>query len=285
MIFLNEHGGSKADTTVKLALIFFISLFSFSVGTFVGKKVSDQERRRASLEDDFSKQRGTASVDSHALDVPEEEALTKDDIDHLTDEFLKAESEADNKEAMHDEHPKKVDDHATAKVKEHPTKEDKQAANDGYKKVNANSKPVAHAKKETTHAKKEVAHTAPKKKATHNEPVSKAAARVAAQMAPSKAVAKKRKPSSTLPTLAPTAIGKYTVQVSSYSSEKEASAHAAQLKGQGYSAFYVSAHVKGKMWYRVSIGLFDNYKSATFFKKELKRQAKITSAIIQKIVQ
>ncbi|MBK7844822.1 MAG: hypothetical protein IPJ71_14245 [Bdellovibrionales bacterium] len=50
---LSQRGGSKADTVVKLVLIFFISLLSFSVGTFVGKQVSDSDYKRASLEEDY----------------------------------------------------------------------------------------------------------------------------------------------------------------------------------------------------------------------------------------
>ena len=43
-------GNSKADTLVKVVLVFFISLLSFSVGTFVGKQVSDSHHRRMALE-------------------------------------------------------------------------------------------------------------------------------------------------------------------------------------------------------------------------------------------
>lgn len=34
---------SKADTLVKVVLVFFISLLSFSIGTFMGKQVADHD--------------------------------------------------------------------------------------------------------------------------------------------------------------------------------------------------------------------------------------------------
>ncbi len=52
-----EKGSSKADTLVKVVLVFFISLLSFSVGTFVGKTVSDTDHRRVALEGEFKGER------------------------------------------------------------------------------------------------------------------------------------------------------------------------------------------------------------------------------------
>jgi DedD protein len=40
----------KTDTMVKLALVFFVSLLSFSIGTYVGKKYSDNQHKLALLE-------------------------------------------------------------------------------------------------------------------------------------------------------------------------------------------------------------------------------------------
>src|SRR4051812_11118357 len=42
--------GAKTDVIVKLVLVFFISLLSFSIGTFVGKKYSDNQHKLAALE-------------------------------------------------------------------------------------------------------------------------------------------------------------------------------------------------------------------------------------------
>lgn len=40
----------KTDTMIKLALVFFVSLLSFSIGTYVGKKYSDNQHKLAELE-------------------------------------------------------------------------------------------------------------------------------------------------------------------------------------------------------------------------------------------
>lgn len=47
---MNQIGGSRTDTLIKLVLVFFLSLLSFSVGTFVGKQFSDSQHKIADLE-------------------------------------------------------------------------------------------------------------------------------------------------------------------------------------------------------------------------------------------
>ena len=73
------------------------------------------------------------------------------------------------------------------------------------------------------------------------------------------------------------------MQVASYATEDEARKHANELKEKGYSAFFVPAQVKGKSWYRVSVGLFTSENEAKEYKKEFMAKSKIESAIIQKI--
>jgi cell division protein FtsN len=114
--------------------------------------------------------------------------------------------------------------------------------------------------------------------------VEKAAERIANDMAPAADPKKTREPSSVLPTVATTAIGKYTVQVASYATEGEAKDQAAKLTGKGYSAFYIPATINNKTWYRVSVGLFSDQKSATNYRTELLATQAVGSAIVQKIV-
>jgi septal ring-binding cell division protein DamX len=45
-----EYKSSGTDTVVKIVLVFFISLLSFSIGTFVGKKFSDNQHKMVSME-------------------------------------------------------------------------------------------------------------------------------------------------------------------------------------------------------------------------------------------
>ena len=83
--------------------------------------------------------------------------------------------------------------------------------------------------------------------------------------------------------MAASAIGKYTVQVGSYKTEKEAQKISAELKEKGFSAFYVTANIKGAKWFRVSVGLFATQKEANAYKTDLLARSKVTSAIVQKV--
>lgn len=305
----NQSSSSRTDTIVKLVLIFFIALLSFSVGTFVGKQVSDSDHRAASLEKDYQSFRDVASVDKEAhKEARPESAISAEEVNNLTEEFVKAERD-------HDDHAKKGDhklqekDHKKTDHNVHGSHvvaqgETQTESKDGYKKYNKGhvkvQKDTSHKSGDKTHTEKGIMKTdqalgtttsktshqkAPVKKAvTQKADVSKAAKRVAEGKAPSKDVKKKRLPSSILPSVATSAIGKYTVQVASYATEKEAKTHAANLKWQGYSAFYIPARVKGKTWYRVSVGLFANQKSATNFRADFIKQSGVKTAIIQKII-
>jgi len=302
----NQNGGSKADTAVKLALIFFISLFSFSVGTFVGKQVSDNEEKMAALKEDYTKDREIAS---------KEDALSKEDVEELTQEFLAEEKDNSHgdshkknkhddphaKSAKHEDPHKKSDSHhkkineGHKKAESHDKKEEHHDS--GYKKVAKNrstasvhddSHKSAEAHSDSGHKKQE-AHTDSHSKSTHSKAfdthTSKAADRVAHGQAPSTPHHKKKKAQHRkLPKLAASTIGKYTVQVSSYSQEKQAKHRAEALKKKGFSAYYIPAKVKGKTWYRVSIGQFDSYKAANRFRKEIKKTSAFKSSIIQKMV-
>src|SRR5258708_40192025 len=90
---LNQNGGSRTDTLIKLVLIFFISLLSFSVGTFVGKQFSDSQHKLSALDADYTGKREAASVSPQSMDVKPEDALTDEDIANLTEEFVKSEKE------------------------------------------------------------------------------------------------------------------------------------------------------------------------------------------------
>ena len=103
--------------------------------------------------------------------------------------------------------------------------------------------------------------------------------------APSDGAAEERKPSSLLPSVASSAIGKFTVQVASYPEEKEAKSHAADLKTKGWNAFYLPAKISGRTWYRVSVGLFNNDKTAQSFRAQFVKESGSKAAIIQKIIQ
>lgn len=265
---------SKADTAVKLVLIFFISLLSFSVGTYVGKQVSDSDARQAALEMDYQGGHKVAQPNAHESHGDEATApISDEEVASLTEEFMQAERKVASQESAHAEE--------TQTSKSEPSTENSAASNNDNDGYTHHSKIKAKAHDEL--ATNSNAQPAQKKEKNPDRP-STAAERVAHDKAPSPDPKKKREPSSVLPTVATTAIGKYTVQVASYATESEAKNQAAQLTSKGYSAFYVPAEISGKTWYRVSIGLFSDMKSASNYRTELLATQAVSSAIVQKIV-
>ncbi len=296
----NQNGSSKTDTLVKVVLVFFVSLLSFSVGTFVGKQVSDSDHRRLALEGDGG--RAVASVDGHD-EHAEEGGISEKEVASLTEEFVNKETVAHG-EAESSEHGAEAaapEHGAAAKAEtEHGDAHGKSAAVDatGYKSFDrskkATAKTDAHAVAETekatehTEAKadehKVTGHVASKAAALHTKG-HEVADKLAAGVAPSDGAKEVRKPASTLPSVASSAIGKYTIQVASYSGEEEAKKRAADLKAKGWAAFYIPATVDSHTWYRVSIGLYSTLKSANEFRTQYMKEANSKDAIVQKIVQ
>ncbi|MGE4133375.1 MAG: SPOR domain-containing protein [Bdellovibrionales bacterium] len=299
-----DKSGSKADTLVKVVLFFFISLLSFSVGTFVGKQVSDSESRRAALMGEYEGDRSVASTGEHgeashaehgeATEHGDGGKISEKEVEALTEEFINKEKAADGHGDHGDAHAAN-DSHGEAKGHE----EAKGHGEDGYKAY-----PRGGDKKETakhddhteTPAKKDTHATKTAKNEDHGKTTkdihhvggdapSKAADKVAHDKAPSDGHHEERKPASALPAVASSAVGKYTVQVASFSDEKEAKEHAASLKGNGWNAFYLPAQVNGKTWYRVLVGLFNSQDSAKQFRAQFIKEAGAKSAIVQKIVQ
>lgn len=262
-----ENGSSKTDTLVKVVLVFFISLLSFSVGTFVGKQVSDSDHRRLALEGDSKAGRDIASTEGHgeAAGEDSEEKISEKEIENLTEEFVNKEKGAD--------HGTEAGTHGQGQTTGH----DEHAATSapattdaaGYKAFNRNKAAPAgeHKAANAGHDSHDVAE------------------KVAAGAAPTDGKKEVRTPASTLPTVASSAVGKYTIQVASYIEEDEAKTRAAELKGKGWNAFYTPANVKGRTHFRVSVGLFDNVKSADEFRTQFVRDANAKGAFIQKVVQ
>lgn len=264
------------DAVVKLVLFFFVTLLSFSVGTYVGKQVSDAEYRKtalesepgsnsrnpSSVEEEHHEEKAEAKADAHgehASNEEKSESLTQKELDQLAEEFShQSETErnvaSESSEEGHDAKVEKKDAH-------------------GYKSFERG------AKKETApaHEAKAPAHeAAPAKKETAKvEPKAEKAE------APK---AESRNPSS-LPSVAENATGKFTLQVGSYPSEKDAQEKAKELKAKGWNAFYINADVKGQKWYRLNVGLFSSLKGAQDFKKEFSKETKNNNVLIQKITQ
>ncbi len=111
----------------------------------------------------------------------------------------------------------------------------------------------------------------------------RAAERVASGQAPTA----KKPVDPRAPQRLPDAVGStqvaYTVQVASYPNQEEALKHANDLVKKGYPAFHVPAEIKGKTWYRVSVGSFKNSSEATSFKSDFLSKSGEKAAIVQKI--
>ncbi len=259
-----EKAKSKSDSLVKLALVFFISLLSFSIGTYVGKKYSDNQHKIAALEPSSGgshgalAERSVASVhgdDSKATESEKSESLTDEEIKKLAEEFV-------------------ADDSAEAGP----------SAATGHNVAAGHSAAPAHT---AAPAQGEVAPKAETHSAT-SDSTTKAALNVIEEKPVNNENAKARKPTAipeTLPKdVAQYSVGKYTVQIASYPTEGEAKKKADELKQKGYSAFFIPAHIQGKSWYRVSVGLFSTEKEAKEYRDEFKDKTKVSTAIIQKII-
>lgn len=277
---------AKSDVIVKLALVFFISLLSFSIGTFVGKKYSDNQHKLAQLEPAKGEEaRAVASEHGEEPASHSPGTMSDDEIAKLAEEFVSDDTaeQEHGKVAAKDEH----DEHGEAKEekgeeKNETAKNEEPAAEAKQETAKAEKAEAKHEEKAVV-AKKEEKHDAAKE--AKHEPLA-VAKRVAEGKAPSPLNAAKaevahetRKPSSLPKDVAQYSVGKFTVQVASFNTETEAKKRAGDLKEQGYSAFYVPTAIKGKTWYRVSVGLFATEKEA----KDYKSSKKMDTAIVQKI--
>ena len=282
---LDQDGSAKTDTLVKLVLIFFISLLSFSVGTFVGKQFSDSQYKMAQLEGDAGGDREPTSLDPAALEPSPPDALTEEDIASLEEEFSKG------KTVDHDRPDSKTSEHAPKPEKENVVKNDAHAkadhdAVDSHKEV---AKKVGHLVDKAAHNASEINDEAKVVKATKSKKADDKIAEIAHKVMKgetpvSHQVDAERQPSSLPKSVANDVVGKFTVQVSAYMKEPDAVEHTKALKDKGFSAFYIPATVNGTTWFRVNVGLYSSSKEAQDYMKKIVGQ-EIKSAIVKKIVQ
>jgi len=283
--------GSKTDILVKLVLVFFISLLSFAVGTFVGKKFSDNQHQLAELEgakpghgEKGHEGRGVASTkeDHSKSEVAHKEEMSEEEIAKLAEEFVADEPNSENEEhgssSHHESHAKEShakENHAKdASSKETKNTHSTEKSHETQEKHVAEKTLEGHGKSVDVHALEEQ-QTADSRGGNSHSKVSKGESQ--------KHEAVKRIPSSLPENTIQFNVGKFTVQVASYVSEDEAIKYTTDLKKKGFSAYYLSAEVNGKTWYRVSVGQFTTLEEAKNFRKELIEKAHLESAIVQKI--
>lgn len=247
---LNQNGGSRTDTLIKLVLVFFLSLLSFSVGTFVGKQFSDSQHKIAELENSgIEGDRGTASIPPDSTRVEPGQAISEEEISKLSDEFVKKE-----------------------KLDGTPAHDTGTASNDGFHGKVIGEEKNAPAKKA------EVKKTA----SIHDEIASVAKKIAAGQKVEAPKVVQNRVPTALPKELSDSALAKFTVQMASHPEEATANKATQDLRDKGFSAFVVKAQVGEKTWYRVCDGKFANRTDALKHKDKL-AEAGIKSTIIQKI--
>lgn len=239
----------NTNRMIELALVFFVSLLSFSIGTYVGKKYSDNQHRLAQLEPKSETKGHTADVVDHGTETtetshtaPTEKTATMTDAEvaKLAEEFA-----TEEEPTAHTKNIAEVTEHGPAKTATaealHKIKETKD-----IKEIPT-----------TTVAKASPAQTA--------KDLSREVASISEKAKTMGAV--------------------YTVQVGAYPTSADAEKMTESLKARGYKASSVEALVNGKMYYRVQVGLFDNLQEAQEYKKELVEKNRLSSAFIQKIQQ
>ena len=246
---------SKIHVYIFMVLIFFLCLLCFSVGTFVGKNVTESEMRKSQGEVAGNlNERTISSIEDGLFDDSNEEsvedadevALTNEEINSLAEEF------SDTSE------------------------ETKKEGEDSMKILATDPNVKQVATDTTTKADKTT-------EMLEKNPISDVTDRIAKSESATEAFKQPRLPSAVMPLIAASTLGKYTIQIASYTDEKEAQKHASELKQKGYSAFYIPAKIRNKDWFRVSVGLFDNSTKANSFRKSFVLKTKLEAAIVQKI--
>lgn len=254
----------KTDKMLKLALVFFISLLSFSIGTFVGKKYSDNQHKLAQLEPSKNKDAVNHDFASSATEPQKAAAsdgsdplLTDNEVAKIAEEFAAdSETEAETTDektvGTTDSQQKEIKEISVATVA---------SKNDSAMKAvstsaSASALPAELAQKTAVSQAKQIQKAIDKIKSTE-------AVREVASIPPN--------------------AGQYTVQVGSFPTQAEAQKLSQELVGKGFKSSSVSAQVNGQTWHRVNVGLFGTVREAQDYKKDFLEKTKLTAAIVQRI--
>lgn len=276
----------KTDKMLKLALVFFISLLSFSIGTFVGKKYSDNQHKLASLEPHTKTEDGTAqefagAEEKHAGGTEHaataetkkegDTALTDHEVAKIAEEFATESNDAETTTEK------------TVKTAESEEKDIKEIAATPIKKTTP-VKPVAVAEEkhaEVKHAEVKHTETAAVAPTAAKHEVAHEAKHEMVQ----KEVVATHEAAPTARTVAsiPSTAKQYTVQVASFATAAEAQKLTQDLLNKGYKSSFVAAQVNGQTWHRVQVGLFGSVKEAQDYKKDFLEKTHLTSAIVQPV--
>jgi cell division protein FtsN len=288
---MNDYRNSGTDTVVKIVLVFFISLLSFSIGTFVGKKFSDNQHKMVAMEptkatteesteEGKSHEAATASHEAEAT-APQHEAdaIADDQVAELEQEMTNNEEVAS---ATAPEKQESVEEHSQERVPASAEeKETEKVAEKHVEKEDAKpTEKVAEKHEKSSEKNEKVAEKREKSTDKHEKVAAKSAEKTVEKAVEAPAP----KASSVLTKeLAAQGLGKFTIQIASYPSLEEAEKKVHELRALKFESFATEASIKGHSWYRVNVGLFTTVKEAQVHKNLLSERAKVATAIIQKI--
>jgi cell division protein FtsN len=247
-------GSSRLDSVLKLLLVAFISLLAFSSGVYFGKNMSDTEHQVKALESP-SKATADSTEAAKNLDVKPEDALVDEEVAEISDKYVNGKEESAESDVI-------VEDGAGAK-----TEAPKVAA-----KTEVKAEPKTDSSEVQKVAQRVARNEQPEEKA---EATSTEAAQVKKQ---------KRQPASLPKTVGYDPATQFTVQIASYPTEEEAKVRSSEMVKKGFPAYPVEANIKGKTWYRVSVGSFKTKQEAADYRTQLMKQANVTAAIVQPVV-
>jgi cell division protein FtsN len=271
----------KTDTMIKLALVFFVSLLSFSVGTYVGKKYSDNQHKLALLEPKTDH----AGVNTKSEEFASDVAAETDHTTKVTDEVMVA----------NDAKPTALTDSEVAKIAEEFATDEGTTDEKIVGSVDAEEKTVGSVDAEEkileSIADSSLTNQAPVKVNTATATATPKAAKAASEVTSHAPVVEKTKQlaeEERVPASIPAKKEEitpmhFTVQVGSFPTQDEAEKMTKELQTKGYKTTFVPAKVNGQLWYRVNVGLFGTIKEAQDYKKEFLEKTKVSSAIVQRV--
>lgn len=258
----------KTDNMIKLALVFFVTLLSFAIGTYVGKKYSDNQHKLSLLEP--KKNTPVPKAGEFASDI------AVDAHDQINEAALPTEQQ-----------PAALTDSEVAKIAEEFASEEVATEQKLVATINPQEKElkVIH----ENQIKREPVNTV--KPLQASQVISQASHAVKQGVTPTEKTMDARLPSSINPQAANTHLKQeitpilFTVQIGSYPNQSEAEKITQELQTKGFKTSFVAAKVNGQVWYRVNVGLFGTIKEAQDYKKEFLEKTKLSSAIVQRVLQ
>ena len=239
------------NRVIELCLVFLVSILSFSVGTFVGKKYSDNQHKLALLDPNSTNQAENSHTEV-AMATPKDAPLEN--------------SSEENKLTAAVTGTTQITDSDVAKMaEEFSDEESKTESANVIKTIEEDGTVIDETKKVITEK------VAAKKVEAKKENLARAVA----------TISEKAKLISS--DLNSTQKAQYTVQVGSFPTAADAEKTTNSLQARGYKAISTEATISGKKWYRVQVGIFNSLSEAQVYKKELVEQNHIANAIVSRI--